>query len=164
MGTLTHRRFTLVRKILLGGALLAAFPAAFAALTVTETTSPTLGVLLTGAGGRNFILNTDETVSGTDAADYVGGAVTGRISIKQTGGSQSATIVASNFSWTGGVSFSVVPCRFNTGSQTTCEGSGITVTLQATKTLYVGVDLSTSQAHTGGNTASATYDITVTLI
>jgi hypothetical protein len=103
-------------------------------------------------------------VSGADAADYVSGAVTGRLSVKKTGGSQSATIVADTFSTTGGVSFSVVPCKFDTGSQTTCEGSGITVTLNATKTLYVGVDLSTSQAHTGGNTASATYDITVTLI
>jgi len=164
MGSQEHRRFALLRNVLLGSALLAAFPAAFAALTVTEPTSPTLGVLLTGASGRNFILNTDETVSGTDSADYVAGAVTGRLSIKKTGGSQSATIVADNFSTTGGVSFSVVPCKFDTGSQTTCEGSGITVTLKATKTLYVGVDLSTNQAHTSGNTASATYDITVTLI
>ncbi|MCH8070523.1 MAG: hypothetical protein IIA09_01140 [Proteobacteria bacterium] len=159
-----HRRFALLRNLFLGGALLAPFPVAFAALTVTETTSPTLGVLLTGASGRNFILNTDETVSGTAAADYLSGAVTGRLSVKKTGGSQSATIVADNFSWTGGVSFSVVPCKFDTGSQTTCEGSGITVTLNATKTLYVGVDLNTTAAHTGGQTASATYDITVTLI
>lgn len=158
-----HCRFALVHNLLLGSVLLAALPAAFAALTVTETTPPTLGVLLTGDSGRNFILNTDETVSGTDAADYVSGAVTGRLSVKKTGPSQSATIVADNFSWTGGVSFSVVPCKFDTGSQTTCEGSGITVTLSATKTLYVGVDLNTTAAHTGGNTASATYDITVTL-
>ena len=160
----THRGFALVRNLLLGSVLLAALPVAFAALTVTETTSPTLGVLLTGGSPRYFILNTDETVSGADAADYVSGAVTGRISIKKTGGSQSATIVASTFSTTGGVTFSVVPCKFDTGSQTTCEGSGITVTLNAIKTLYVGVDLSTTQTHSGGNTASATYDITVTLI
>jgi hypothetical protein len=164
MRALKHRPIAFLRNLLLGSAFLAALPTAFAALTVTETTSPTLGVLLTGASGRNFILNTDETVSGTDAADYVAGAVTGRLSIKKTGGSQSATIVADTFTNAGGVSFSVVPCKFDTGSQTTCEGSGITVTLNATKTLYVGVDLSTTQAHTGGNTASATYDITVTLI
>jgi hypothetical protein len=153
-----HRRFALCWKILFGSALLTSLPVAFAALTVTETTSPTFGLLLTGASGRNFILNTDETVSGTDAADYLSGAVTGQLSVKKTGGSQSATIVADNFSTTGGVSFSVVPCKFDTGSQT------ITVTLNATKTLYVGVNLSTSQAHTSGQTASATYDITVTLI
>ncbi len=164
MGPQKHRRFAFLRNVLLGCALSAAFPPAFAALTVTETTSPTLGVLLTGDSPRYFILNTDETVGGTHSADYVIGAVTGRLSIKKTGGSQSATIVADNFSWTGGVSFSVVPCKFDTGSQTTCEGPGITVTLNATKILYVGVNLNTTQTHTGGQTASATYDITVTLI
>lgn len=158
-----HRRFVLVQKLIIGGTFLAAPLVVFAALTVTETTSPTLGVLLTGASGRNFILNTDETVSGTDSADYVSGAVTGQLSIKKTGGSQSANILADNFSATGNVSINAVPCRFDTGSQTTCDGSGINVTVQATKTLYVGVNINTTAAHTGGQTASATYDITVTL-
>jgi hypothetical protein len=149
---------------LLGSALLAPFPAAFAALTVTETTSPTLGVLLTGNTGRNFILNTDETVSGTHAADYVAGAVTGQLSIKKTGGSQSANILASNITpSSSGLTSTVVPCKFDTGSQTTCEGSGINVTLNATKTLYVGVDITTNTTHSGDDTESVTYDITVTL-
>ncbi len=164
MGSKKHRRFALLRNVLLGSALLAAFPAAFAALTVTETTSPTLGVLLTGVSGRNFILNTDETVSGTDSADYVSGAVTGRLSIKKTGGSQSANILADNITSSSGVNVSVmIPCKFDTGSQTTCESPGINVTVQATKILYVGVDLSTNKAHVGNDTESATYDITVTL-
>jgi hypothetical protein len=158
-----HRPFAFLRNLLLGSALLAALPAAFAALTVTETTSPTLGVLLTGASGRNFILNTDETVSGTHAADYVSGAITGQLSIKKTGGSQSANILASNITPSSGLSSTVVPCKFDTGSQTTCETPGITVTLNATKTLYVGVNLSTIQTHSGGDTESVTYDITVTL-
>ncbi len=158
-----YRRFALLRCLVLGSALLAALPAAFAALTVTETTSPTLGVLLAGNTGRNFILNTDETVSGTHAADYVAGAVTGQLSIKKTGGSQSANILASNITPSSGVNSTVVPCKFDTGSQTTCEGSGINVTLNATKTLYVGVNLSTSQTHSGGDTESVIYDITVTL-
>ena len=157
------RRFVRLRTLILGIFLLAALKVALGALTVTETTLPTLGVLLTGASGRNFILNTDETVSGTDSADYLSGAVSGALSVKKTKGSQSANILADNFSTTGGVSINAVPCKFDTGSQTTCEGSGITVTLNATKTLLVGVDLDTSQVHSGGDTASATYDITVTL-
>jgi hypothetical protein len=120
-------------------------------------------VLLTGASGRNFILNTDETVSGTDSADYLSGAVSGALSVKKTGGSQSANILADNFSTTGMITINAVPCKFDTGSQTTCDGSGINVTVQATKTLLVGVDINTNTAHTGGNTATATYDITVTL-
>jgi len=163
MSSRKHHRFALLRNILLGSALLAALPGAFAALTVTETTSPTLGVLLTGASGRNFILNTDETVSGTDSADYLSGAVTGRLSVKKTGGSQSANILADNITTSGGLTYNAVPCKFDTGSQTTCDGSGINVTLNATKTLYVGIDLDTSQVHSGSDTASVTYDINVTL-
>ena len=159
-----HRRFALLRNLLLGSALLVVLPVAFAALTVTETTSPTLGTLLTGASGRNFILNTDETVSGTDSADYLCCAVSGALSVKKTGGSQSANILADNFSTTGGVTVNAVPCKWHTDTQTTCDGSGINVTVQATKTLMVGVDLDTSQVHSGGDTASVTYDITVTLL
>ncbi len=156
----------LLRNVLFCGALLAMLPVAFAALTVTETTSPTLGVLLTGGNPRYFILNTDETVSGADAADYVAGAVTGRLSIKKTGGSQSATIVASNFSTTGGVSINAVPCKWDTDTATTCDGSGINVTLTSgqTKNLLVGVDLDTSQVHSAVDSPTATYDINITLL
>ena len=86
MSTRTRRWFARLRKILLGSALLAALPATFAALTVTESTTPDLGTLLGGDSPRYFILNTDNTVSGTDAADYLFGAVSGDLTIKKTGG------------------------------------------------------------------------------
>jgi hypothetical protein len=70
----------------LGSALLVAFDFASAAITITEQTTPTLGTLVGGASGRNFILNTDETVSGTDSADYLFGAVSGQLTVKKTGG------------------------------------------------------------------------------
>jgi hypothetical protein len=164
MSTRTRRWFARLRIILLGSALLAALEAAFAAITVTESVTPGLGTLLGGASGRNFILNTDGSVSGTDAADYLFGAVSGQLSVKQTGGPASANILADNFSTTGGVSVNGVPCKWHTDTATTCDGSGINVTVQATRTLLVGVDIDTSQVHSGGDTASATYDITVTLL
>ncbi len=34
----------------------------------------------------------------------------------------------------------------------------------STRTLYVGVDINTDIVHVGGDTADATYDITVTLL
>jgi hypothetical protein len=143
MRTSTHRRFARLRKILLGSALLAALQVAFAAVTVTENTAPSLGTLLGGASGRNFILNTDATVSGTDAADYLFGAVAGKLTVKQTGG---------------------VPCKWHSDAATTCDGSGINITVQGSRTLLVGVDLDTTQAHSGGDSPTATYDITVTLL
>jgi hypothetical protein len=161
-----HRRFALLRNLLLGGVLLAALEIAFAALTVTESVTPSLGTLLGGITDRNFILNTDATVSGTDAADYLFGAVAGDLAIKKTGGSQSANILADNFSGSGtGVTVVGVPCKWDTDTATTCDGSGINVTVTGqTKHLLVGVDLNTTQEHFGGDSATATYDITVTLL
>ena len=164
MRTSTHRRFARLRKILLGSALLAALQVAFAALTVTENTAPSLGTLLAGASGRNFILNTDATVSGTDAADYLFGAVAGSLTVKKTGGGQSANILADNYSTTGGVTINAVPCKWHTDTATTCDGSGINITVQGNRTLLVGVDLNTTQIHSGGDAPTATYDITVTLL
>ena len=137
---------------------------AFAALTITESTSPTLGTLVGGPGGRNFILNTDGTVSGTDSADYLFGAAAGDLSVKKTGGAQSANIKAENITTSGGVSVNSVPCSWDGGSQTTCDGSGINVTVQGNKTLLVGVDLDTTQTHAGGDNPTVTYDINITLL
>ncbi len=164
MRTATHRRYARLRNILLGSALLAALQVAFAALTVTESTTPSLGTLLGGISGRNFILNTDATVSGTDAADYLFGAVAGDLTVKQTGGGASANILADNFSGTGGVTVVGVPCKWHTDAATTCGGAGINITVQGTRHLLVGVDLNTDIEHFGGDSPTGTYDITVTLL
>jgi hypothetical protein len=160
-----HRRFALLRNLLLGSVLLAALEAAFAAITVTETITPDLGTLLGGDSGRNFILNTDGSVSGTDAADYLFGAVSGNLTVKKTAGSQSANIVADNFFETVGVIIKAVPCKWDTDTATTCDGSGISVTLSPgpAKNLLVGVEIDTDQVHTSAHSPTATYDITVTL-
>ncbi len=164
MCTSTHRRFARLRKILLGSALLAALQVAFAALTVTENIAPSLGTLLGGITDRNFILNTDATVSGTNAADYLFGAVAGKLTVKQTGGGASANILADNFTSTGGVTIMGVPCKRHTDAATTCDGSGINITVQGNRTLLVGVDRNTDIDHFGGDSPTATYDITVTLL
>lgn len=164
MRTPRRRNFALWRNILLVGALLAAFEVAPQTLTITEKTSPTLGMLLSGASGRNFILNTNQTVSGTSAADYLFGAVSGELTVKKTGGPQSANILAHNITTTGGVSVNTVPCKYDTGSQANCTSPGINVTVSGTKALMVGVNINTSQVHSGGQTASVTYDITITLL
>lgn len=165
MNVSRHCRIAGFRRILLGIALLATFEATFAQVTITERTTPTLGTLLGGPSGRNFILNTDQTVSGTDSADHFCCAVSGDLRIQKGGGpALSANIVAENITTSGGVSVNAVPCSFDGGAQTSCDGSGINVTLQGNKTLLVGVDIDTSQTHSGGDTASVTYDITVTLL
>ena len=165
MDTRAQRRFVQIWRALLGILLLFASEASVAQITITEVKAPTLGILLSGASGRNFILDTYNAVGGTDAADYVTGADSGRLNISKTGSNQSATIVADNFSTTGGVTINGVPCRWRGNAEQTCEGSGITKTIQSTpRPLRLGVDIDTTQVHSGGDTATATYDITVTLI
>ena len=164
MDSRTHRGIARLRRLLFGIALLAVLDVAFAALFVTETVGPGLGTWFSGISGRQFILNTDETVGGANAADYLVGAVSGQIEVRKTQGPGSANILADNFSTSGGVTINAVPCRYHTDPQTTCDGVGITAALQATRILYVGVDITTTQVHVGGDTASASYDITVTLL
>lgn len=165
MNSRTQCRFARLWKASLGILLFFASEAALAQITITEVNTPTLGILLAGASGRNFILNTDDTVSGTDAADYVTGADSGRLNISKTGSPQNATIVADNFSTTGGITINGVPCRWRNNAPQTCEGSGITKRIRSNpRPLWLGVDIDTTQVHSGGDTATATYDITVTLI
>ena len=164
MNLRTHRGFARFRKILLGSTLLAALNVAFAALSITEDVTPSLGTVLSGAGGRQFILNTDETVTGADAADYLFGAVSGQLRVRKTAGPASANIVAENITPSGGLTVNAVPCRWHTDAQTTCDGAGINVTVQGNRRLYVGVDITTSQVHNSGDTASVTYDIRITLL
>jgi len=164
MSSRAQRRLAWLRNVLLACTLLAASETTLAQVTITEVTTPTLGVLLSGASGRNFILNTDDSVSGTDAADYMSGADSGRLNVSNTV-VQDATIVADNFSTTGGVTINAVPCRWRNNTPQTCEGSGITKRIRtAARPLWLGVDIDTTQVHAGSDVATASYDITVTLI
>lgn len=159
-----YRRFAFLRNLLLCSALLVSFNFSFAALTITEKTTPTLGTLLSGSSGRNFILNTNETVSGTDSADYLFGAVSGELTVKKTGGGQNADILADNITTSGNITVNSVLCKYGTGSQTDCSSSALNVTVSGTKALMLGIDIDTSAAHSGGDSASATFDLNITLL
>ncbi len=161
MNAWTQCGFGRTRTILLGSVLLAALDVAFAAFTMTETVTPSLGLVFSGAPGRNFILNTDETVTGADAIDYISGAVSGQLTLVKTQGPADVNIVAENIVPLGGLTVIAVPCRFDVDPQTTCDGAGINVRVHQTKILYVGVNITTSQVHIGGETESVTYDINV---
>lgn len=150
---------------LIGVTLLLASDVALEQVQIREQDTPTLGILLSGSSGRNFILNTDDTVSGADAADYVTGANSGRLRIRHVGGPVDANILAENISSIGGISVNGVPCRWRNQTPTTCDGSGIDVRLNnRRRSLWLGVNIDTTQSHSGGDTASVNYDITVTLI
>ncbi len=161
MNARTQCGFRRTRTILFGIVLLAALDVAFAAFTMTETVTPSLGLVFSGDPGRNFILNTDETVTGADAIDYISGAVSGQLTLVKTQGPADVNIVAESIVPLGGLTVIGVPCRFHNDPQTTCDGAGINVRINQTRILYVGVNITTSQVHNSGDTASVSYDINV---
>jgi hypothetical protein len=160
----THRGSVRLLTISIFFSLLIAADIGFAAFTMTEVVSPSFGMFFSGASGRQFILNTDGTITGTDAADYITGAVAGNLELKQTGGKLfPVNIVAENISTLGGLSVASILCKFQNNLQTTCSGPGINVSLQGKRKLLLGLDISTTQIHMGG-TASISFDITVTFL
>lgn len=137
---------------------------AFAALTVTENAAPGFGTLLSGAGGRQFILNTDDTVTGADAADYLFGATSGELLLHNTGKQGAINILAENISATGGLNVTQILCSYNGGAQQACDGTGITETSGRNIILKIGMEITTSAAHGGGDLASISLDISITFL
>lgn len=164
MGSRTHRRTARLRKLFLGSLLLAAPTITFSAFTVTEIVTPTVGTVLGGASSRQFALNTDDTVTGADAADYLFGALHGELQFNKTQGPAAVNIVAENITTSGGLTVNGIPCAWRSEAQTVCDGAGIDRTAQGNRTLHVGVDFTTSQIHSGGDTASVSFDITVNFL
>ncbi|MCZ6643695.1 MAG: hypothetical protein O7F71_19135 [Gammaproteobacteria bacterium] len=133
-------------------------------LRLQERITPTFGFFVTGLSGRQFILNTDSSITGADTADYLFGAVAGEIRIRKRGGAARGNIVAENISTTGGLSVAAVLCKFQNQPQTICNAPGINVTLRERRTLLLGLDVTTTQVHGGGDIASVQFDISVTLL
>ena len=144
--------------------LLAAPGSSFAALRLTVILEPAFGRLFSGAANRQFILNTDDTISGPDAADYLDGARSGELEVHNTGKVVTLNIVVENITPTGGVTVNAALCRYHNLSQVACDGGGMTVNGGPRRALYVGLDISTSQTHSGGENVSISMDVTVTII
>jgi hypothetical protein len=45
-----------------------------------------------------------------------------------------------------------------------CSAPSQGITINGNRTFFVGIDLDTSQVHSGGDAASVTYDITVNFV
>ncbi len=169
-----RKKNQLLKKIALSSPLFVATDNTFAAFMMTEIVSPSFGTFFGGTSGRQFILNTDGTITGADASDYVTGAVGGELELdnnakkkgKKKGKKKaSVNIVAENITTFGGLSVGGVLCKFQNDPQTTCSGPGINVTLRGRRSsLLLGVDVATTQIHGSGDTASVTFDITVTFL
>ena len=139
-------------------------PHAAAQLTISETVAPGLGTLMGGPASRNFVLNTDDTVTGADAADYMFGAVSGQLIFMKRQGPELINIVAENIVTSGGVVANSILCQWHNGPQVSCENGGLTELVRGRRILRLGVDLTTTQFHDGGDTASVAFEITATFL
>ena len=76
---------------------------AIAALTLTLVTTPNFGIIFSGASGRQFILNTNDTVTGANASDHISGAVAGQFTVADTTSPATVNILVDNISTLGGL-------------------------------------------------------------
>lgn len=153
---------SLLSRILLYVCVLLTMPAYVTAeVTLTRTTSPSFGIILSGNSGREFVLNTDGSIGGSSAADYVSGATAGVFSVVDTASPNTLAILVDRISATGGLTVVEALCSYNGALQQACDGSGISVNSIANTTLRVGLHVITTTAHGGGDTASVSMDVSV---
>ncbi len=155
-----YRRFaSLFHGLLSLWFLLMAPAAAVASLTLTLVTTPSFGIIFGGASSRQFILNTNDTVTGTNSSDYVSGAVAGQFTVGDTSSPAAVNILVDNISPAGGLTVNQALCSYNGGAQQSCDGAGMNVTSVSSATLRVGLDISTSAVHSGCDTASVYMEV-----
>jgi len=131
--------------------------------SLSNAVNPSFGMLLGGASGRDFILNTDGTISGTNAADYLSGAVAGSLTISGTNGA-AISILATNLSSNGGVTIVNVTCNYdNTGDQDCVLGFSTVASPGVGKNMSIGLEINTTQVH-GDATPAPSFDIVVSYI
>lgn len=146
------------------GILLANSSFAAKSIGFSNLINPAFGDLLAGASGRNFILGTDGSISGTDAADYVSGAVAGSLTISGSP-TQSVSIQASNLVADGGVSIINVTCNWDaSGDQNCLTGFSATPPTAAGKILLLGLEITTTTTHGDNDIAAPSFDIVVNYI
>ena len=132
-----------------------------AEVSLTRTTSPSFGIILSGSSGREFVLNTDGSIGGSSSGDYVSGAAAGVFSVVDTTSPNTLAILVDSISATGGLTVVEALCSYNGALQQACDGSGISVNSIGNATLKVGLHVTTTTAHGGGDTASVSMDVSV---
>ena len=135
---------------------------AHATITLTQVTSPEFGLILSGASGRQFILGTNGDITGTHSGDHISGQSAGHITVTDDTAPVTIEILANNIMTSGGLTVNQVLCSYNAGVQTQCDATALVVASVGNASLKLGLDISTNQVHSGGDTASVTMDINVT--
>jgi hypothetical protein len=129
-------------------------------IEILEVVSPSFGTWLAGPGGRQLVLLTDDTVGGADAADYLFGARSGEFVISGSA-NQAINILVDNTFATGGIVVNQVICQYHRALPARCDGAGVDLRSGNNRTLKLGIDITTSQAHAGGDAPTISLDVAV---
>lgn len=136
----------------------------YGALSLSLISSPNMGLFFSGTSGRQFILNANGTITGTHAGDYISGASAGQFTLADSSSPSTVTILVDNLSTLGGLTVNSALCSYNGGAQQQCDGAGMNVTSASSATLKLGLDISTSTTHSGGDAPSITMDVSVSYL
>ena len=158
-----RHRFAKAAGISVCAMFLGSLPAP-AQVTITETVTPTFGFVMGGPANRQFVLDTNDSVTGPSAADYLFGAVSGELVFQRQGGPTLVYIVAENIATSGGVTANSIRCKWHNSPETNCDGAGILSLAVGRRRLLLGVDMTTTQFHGGGDRASVSFDITAAFL
>ena len=109
------------------------------------------------------MLNTDGTITGADAIDYQFGAVAGEMDIRRRGPPLAAQIVAENITSAGGLNVDAIVCKFHNTPDRDCTVP-FPEQLRGRRRVLLGIGVTTTQVHRAGDSASVTFDFTVTLL
>ena len=112
MNSRSQRMLKPAAGLLLAAALLGADHAK-AQVTITETIAPTFGFVMGGPANRQFILDTNDAVTGPNAGDYLFGAASGELVFQRQGGATLVYIVAENITTSGGVTANSILCKWH---------------------------------------------------
>lgn len=133
----------------------------YGALTLSLISLPSPGLFFSGASGRQFVLNTNSTITGTHASDYISGAAAGQFTLADNSSPSTVTILVDNISALGGLTLNMALCSYNGGAQQRCDGAGMNVTSVSSATLRLGLDISTTITHSGGDAPSISMDVSI---
>ena len=135
----------------------------FAGFILSELTSPSFGLIFSGASGRQFVLNTNGIITGTDASDHISGQFAGVLKLDDDTPGSIIEIIADSIVVVGGLTVNQVLCKYHDSPQTQCDVSPLVHSdSQASASIFIGIDVTTNKIHSGGDMATVDFNINVT--
>jgi hypothetical protein len=129
-------------------------------ITITEIGSLRYGVLDQALNTETIIIATNDVVTGTGTGLILGGTQAAADLTVTASASQSITILVDAIFPGAGYTLTTFMCKYGSGSDTACDGSGYSETSAASATLKIGATLTGDNTAVAGN-ADGTFDVTV---